>query len=136
VMSVDECQILAVGYSWQGSQDIYYYPQGCFISSNYYVYYNTYESTTSCSYSYPCICVEGGGYQDGYGTAAQFKGPRGITISSDGTKVFVADSQSEHIDKDHDNEDVDIHVASDCQGQVTCTWSHETTSGRNMAVSC
>jgi len=102
VMSVDECQILAVGYSWQGSHGASYRPQGCYIQSNSYVYYNTYQSTTRCSNSYPCICFKDGGYQDGYGTAAQFKGPRGITISSDGTKVFVADSQSEHIDIHHD----------------------------------
>ena len=97
--SIEECKLFsgALGYEYSGTGSYYRYPQGCFLNGNT-AYYKADSSSYSCSTSYRCICWnQAGAYQDGFGTSARFNSPRGITLSVDGKKAYVADSGNHKI---------------------------------------
>ena len=37
------------------------------------------------------------GFEDGYGTSAKLRGPEQVTVSNDGSRLFVSDTQNHRI---------------------------------------
>ena len=95
VTSATVCQQLAAcdAMTWGGTTYTSSYAYGCVKSGTSY-YYNS-RNYRTCSSSYICVCVSS--YTDGYGARATVNRPSGITLSSDGTKLYVADTYNHRI---------------------------------------